>query len=205
MRVVLDSNILFSALITPKGTSGAIHRAWRAGRFQVVTSLAQLDEVRRASRYAKLRSVLRPAKVGAMINHLQQAVVLERLQLAAEADDPDDAFLLAMAVDGAADYLVTGDRQAGMLQRRRIGRARIVTPAEFRDEVLLFVQICKRIFQMSLLSRSRSRASASKGVQCAHQLRSIGTAKANDQAIQRNPERVGGVRATCRGAAIFVG
>jgi len=42
MRVVLDSNILFSALITPNGASGAIYLAWKAGRFQVVTSQAQL-------------------------------------------------------------------------------------------------------------------------------------------------------------------
>ena len=37
MRVVLDTNILFSALISPHGAPDAIYRAWRAARFEVVT------------------------------------------------------------------------------------------------------------------------------------------------------------------------
>lgn len=135
MRVVLDSNILFSALISPHGAPNAIYQAWRANRFELVTSHQQLDEIRRASRYPKLRAVLQPAKVGTMIHNLQRAVVLEQLTLTHEADDPDDAFLLAMAEAGAADYLVTGDRRAGLLQRRHLGRTRIVTPTTFCSEL----------------------------------------------------------------------
>lgn len=136
MRVVLDSNVLFSALISPHGAPDAIYRAWRAARFQVVTSQLQLDEIRRASRYPKLQAILQPARVGTMVNNLQRAVVLNRLSSEIEADDPDDAFLLAMAVEGRADYLVTGDRRAGLLQRGHIGCARILTPAQFCTEVL---------------------------------------------------------------------
>lgn len=136
MRVVLDTNILFSALISPHGVPDMIYRAWRAARFEVVTSRMQLDEIRRASRYPKLQAVLQPARVGTMINNLQRAVVLEQLVIEAESDDPDDAYLLAMALAGDADYLVTGDRRAGLLQRGHIGRARIVTPALFCAEVL---------------------------------------------------------------------
>jgi putative PIN family toxin of toxin-antitoxin system len=136
MRVVLDSNILFSALISPHGAPDAIYRAWRSARFEVVTSQVQLDEIRRASRYPKLQAVLQPSKVGAMINSLQRALVLEHLSIEVEADDPDDSFLLAMALAGNADYLVTGDRRAGLLQLGHIGRTRIVTPAMFCSEVL---------------------------------------------------------------------
>lgn len=136
MRVVLDTNILFSALISPHGTPDVIYRAWRSARFEVVTSQAQLDEIRRASRYSKFQAVLQPAKVGTMVNNLQRAIVLEHLTIAGEADDPDDAFLLAMALAGDADYLVTGDRHAGLLRREHIERTRIVTPAVFCAEVL---------------------------------------------------------------------
>lgn len=65
------------------------------------------------------------------------SALISALEILAEADDPDDAFLLAMAVEGKADYLVTGDHRAGILQLGHIGRARIVTPAQFREEVLL--------------------------------------------------------------------
>ena len=136
MRVVLDTNILFSALISPHGAPDTIYRAWRMARFEVVTSRAQLDEIRRASRYPKLQAVLQPARVGVMINNLQRALVLEQLPRDFEADDPDDAFLLAMADAGRADYLVTGDRRAGLLERGHSGRARILTPAMFCSEVL---------------------------------------------------------------------
>jgi len=136
MRVVLDSNVLFSALISPHGAPDAIYRAWRAARFEVITSRVQLDEIRRASRYPKLQAVLQPARVGVMINNLQRAVILDRLKITLETDDPDDAFLLAMATAGEADYLVTGDRRAGLLQRGHVGRTRIVTPALFCAEML---------------------------------------------------------------------
>lgn len=136
MRVVLDTNILFSALISPHGAPDTIYRAWRAARFEVVTSQIQLEEIRRASRYPKFQAILQPAKVGTMVNNLQRALVLEDLVIDVDADDPDDAFLLAMALATDADYLVTGDRRAGLLQREHIQRTRIVTPAVFCAEVL---------------------------------------------------------------------
>ena len=131
MRVVLDTNVLLSALISPHGAPDAIYRAWRAGRFELVTSLAQLDELRRASRYPKFQAVLQPHRVGAMVNNLQRAVVLEQLPSDIAADDPNDAFLLAMASAGNADYLVTGDRRARLLQRRNIGRTRYCYARQF--------------------------------------------------------------------------
>ena len=42
-----------------------------------------------------------------MVNNFQRAIVLDRLTSDVEADDPNDAFLLAMALAGDADYLVT--------------------------------------------------------------------------------------------------
>jgi len=136
MRVVLDTNVLLSALISPHGAPDAIYRAWRAAKFEVVTSQTQLDELRRASRYPKFQAVLQPHLVGAMVNNLQRAIVLERLPSNVEADDPNDAFLLAMAIASDADYLVTGDHRAGLLQKRSVGCTRIVTPGTFRSEAL---------------------------------------------------------------------
>ena len=40
-----------------------------------------------------------------------------------------------MVIAGNADYLVTGDRTAGLLKRQNIGRTRIVTPAIFCAEI----------------------------------------------------------------------
>ncbi len=136
MRVVLDTNVLLSAMISPHGPPDMIYRAWCAGGFEVVTSTEQLDELRRASRYPKFKTVLQPHRVGTMVNNLQRAIVLHHLPEGIEADDPDDSFLLAMAHASDADYLVTGDHRAGLIRRGSVGRARIVTPSAFCAEVM---------------------------------------------------------------------
>jgi len=139
MRVVLDTNVLLAALISSHNPPNIIYRAWRAARFDLVTGAAQLGELRRVSRYPKIKAILPAHRVGTMINNMQRAIVLgEPLPLpdGIEVHDPDDAFLLAMALAGQADYLVTDDRRAGLLQRGSVGRARIVTPVAFCAEAL---------------------------------------------------------------------
>lgn len=139
MHVILDTNVLLGALISPYGSPDAIYRAWRAARFELVTSTVQLDEVRRASRYSKLKAILPAHRVGTMVNHMRHAVVLESLPALPDGltvNDPNDAFLLAMAQASGADYLVTGDRRAGLLSHENVDRTRIVTPAGFCEEAL---------------------------------------------------------------------
>jgi putative PIN family toxin of toxin-antitoxin system len=139
MRVILDTNVLLGALISPHGAPDLIYRAWRAARFELVTSAIQLEELRRVSRYPKLKAILPAHRVGTLVNNLQRAIVLEALSPlpdGVEAKDPNDTFLLSMALDGEADYLVTGDRRAGLLQRGSLGRTRIVTPGGFCADVL---------------------------------------------------------------------
>jgi uncharacterized protein len=139
MRVVLDTNVLPSALISPHGAPDLIYKAWRAARFELVTSTIQLDELRRASRYPKLKAILPAHRIGAMVNNMQNAIVLERLPALPEGidiSDPHDAYLFTMALTGEADYLITGDKRAGLLQKGNVGQARIITPTQFCKEAL---------------------------------------------------------------------
>lgn len=143
-RASIDSHLarhqgVPGALISAHGPPDAIYRAWRAGQFELVTSAIQLDELWRASRYPKLRAILPPHRVGTMVNNLQRARVLERLPELPDGEvlrDPHDTYLLAMAHASDAAYLVTGDRRAGLLQRRHIGPTQIVTPTDFCVGVL---------------------------------------------------------------------
>jgi uncharacterized protein len=131
VRAVIDTNVLFSALITPGNSPELIYEAWRDKKFLLVTSTFQLDEIRRASRYAKFKANLQPHRVGRMMNHLRQAIIVVPAPIAEEIDDPMDIFLLGMAQTGGADYLVTGDKRAGLLALKTYGRTKIVTPTEF--------------------------------------------------------------------------
>lgn len=131
--------MLLAALISSHSPPDIIYRAWHAARFDLVTAAAQLDELRRVSRYPKLKAILPAHRVGTLINNMQHAIVLDELPPlpdGIEVRDPNDAFLLAMALAGDADYIVTGDRRAGLLQQESLGRTRIVTPTIFCAEAL---------------------------------------------------------------------
>ncbi len=94
MRVVLDTNFFISALISSHGAPDTIYNAWRASQFDLITSLAQLDELRRVSRYPKLKAILPSHHIGAIINNVQRAIVLEHLPnlpQSIEMHDPDDS------------------------------------------------------------------------------------------------------------------
>lgn len=136
MLVVLDSNILISALISSKGAPYSILKEWRRGRFKLATCTEQLDELRRASHYPKIRPLVPPPVFGGLLNHLQRAIILDDFPMKFEADDSHDSYLLNLAVAAEADYLVTGDKRSGLLKRRRIGRARILTASSFCKTML---------------------------------------------------------------------
>jgi hypothetical protein len=131
MRVVLDTGILIAALITADTSPDQVYQAWRKKRFTLVTSVWQLGEFRRASRYERVKKFLKPTEAGNLVNGLKRhATVLKELPDVDLSQDPQDNPVLAMAIAGEADYLVTGDRR-GLLSLKRVGATRIVTAAEF--------------------------------------------------------------------------
>ncbi len=136
MRVVLDTNILVSALISETGTPHKASEAWLGGRFDLVSSYQQIEELRRISRYSKLQQLVSKHVFGELINALGEVALIEVVATVVEISDPDDVFLLGMAKASAADYLVTGDKRAGLLALGTYGRTRIVTPTLFVNEVL---------------------------------------------------------------------
>ena len=112
MRLVVDTNVLISALLI--GTSLPAHLVvlWREGRFDLLTSAEQLDELMRVTRYPKIRERLTPALAGRLINELREvAVLVTNLPTVTICADPFDNYLLAMAAAGSTDFLVTGDKR----------------------------------------------------------------------------------------------
>ena len=137
MLSALDTNILFSALISPRGVCAAIYDAWQEQRFTLVTCQEQLDEIRRVSRYPKMRALVEPHAVGTMLNTMRRAEVFTIRVRGNHALDEADSYLLDLAKGAQADYLVTGDKAAGLLERRKISRAAIVTASTFATALKL--------------------------------------------------------------------
>jgi hypothetical protein len=131
MRVVLDTNILLSALINRHGIPAQLIVAWRERRYDLLTSTEQLLELGGVARRPVLRARIIPSTVGRLIRDLRKlAEVLTRLPEVDRSADPADNFLLAMVEAGAADYLVSGDRR-GVLDLGTHGVTQIIKAREF--------------------------------------------------------------------------
>ena len=135
MRLVIDTNVLISALMTRDTPPDRLYEAWREGRFVLVSCEQQLEEIRRVSRRDSVRLRLRPAEAGRMVNDIRSlAVMLDALPDVDVSLDPYDNYLLALAEAGQADALVTGDKRDVLALGRHRG-TRIVTA---RDALALF-------------------------------------------------------------------
>lgn len=134
MRVVIDTNILISALLSAHSPPAKLLIHWRQGRFLVLTCEEQLDELRRVTRYPKIRERLPSALAGRLINELREVAMLFTPHPPVDiCADPFDNYLLALAQAGSADLLITGDKR-DLLTIKRFGRTRIVAVSAFLPE-----------------------------------------------------------------------
>lgn len=102
-----------------------------------MTCQEQIDEIRTACRTPKFRYRLQPHHIGTMLNNLYGASVWEGpLPSKHRAADPTDSYLLDLIDAAQPDYAVTGDKRSGLLQRRTLGRTKILSATEFYEKVL---------------------------------------------------------------------
>jgi uncharacterized protein len=135
MRIVLDANLLCSALIAPGGVADRVYVAWRDRHFALLTCEEQLEEFRRVTRYPRVRRYIEPAAAGTMHNELRRlAVLVTDLPAIDASQDPADNFLLAVAQAGDADSLVTGDKH-DLLSMGTSGRTRIITARQLLESL----------------------------------------------------------------------
>jgi uncharacterized protein len=131
MRVVLDTNILVSALIAPAGNPAAIYNAWEQGKFTLLTCTEHLDELRATLQRPRVANLIKPYKAGRLVNQIKKlAEDVCQLPRLKRSPDPGDNFLLALAEAGRADYLVTGDK-SGLLVFDSHKSTRIITARDF--------------------------------------------------------------------------
>jgi len=131
MRVVLDTNIIVSALIAPQGKPAAIIRVWLDRKFTLLTCAAQVDELCSTLQKPRVAELVKPHKAGRLVNQVKKlAEDIDPLPRVARSPDPADDFLLALSEGGKADYLVTGDK-SGLLALDRHKATRIVSAREF--------------------------------------------------------------------------
>lgn len=127
--------MLLSGLLKRGGAADRLRLAWEEGSFVLVTSEWQIGELRRVSRYPKLTRHLRPHEVGRLVGHMRRrAVVVASLPNIEASPDPDDDPILATAVGGSAERIVTGDK-SHLIVLRTVGGIQILSATEFAREL----------------------------------------------------------------------
>jgi uncharacterized protein len=135
-RVVLDTNLIVSGLISPTGTPSYLLDLWTQGRFTLLTSPLFQSEVENVLHrdYIKQRYQLAEQRISEFLADLQQAAepVIPLQDLPLHSRDPKDDKLLSLALGGEAEYLITGDNDLLVLDGNpALEKLRIITAAAF--------------------------------------------------------------------------
>lgn len=111
MRIVLDSDVLVSALMT-KGTPPArLYQGWLRGDIELVTCAAQIDEITDVLSRPKLRKYVDRADAAQLVaDVLLRAIVVRDKPIPRRSPGPKADAIFATAVAGEAELLVSGDK-----------------------------------------------------------------------------------------------
>jgi len=129
---VVDANVLVSAIAFKQRTSPAIIlESWESRRFSLIASEVLLEEVKRTLEKPYFAAVISRERTARALASLREWATIVELNLPVRgvATHPENDLLIATAVSGDADYLVTGD-----IQLQKLGHhesVTIVSPAEF--------------------------------------------------------------------------
>lgn len=134
-RVVVDANILVSALIVKRGNPNRLVRAWQQGTMHLITAPLLIVEVDRTLHRPRIRQkyAITEEEVRELVGALQAAEEVQpQEELPLVPRDVKDTPLLAVALGGHADYLVTGDEDLLVLAGDpALGGLQIVTVRDF--------------------------------------------------------------------------
>jgi hypothetical protein len=128
IKVIIDTNIWVSFLISNKIIK--LDSLFYQNRIIVLFSKELLDELNKVSKYPKLKKYFSPTAIEDMINSLND--YLDFIEVFTKVNicrDPNDNFLLSLAKDGKANYLITGDND--LLDLKSFGQTKIISLVDF--------------------------------------------------------------------------
>ena len=133
-RVVLDTNVLVSALLFRTGALVWLREAWAAGTIRPLASRETVTELIRVLAYPKFR-LGKEDRAQLLGDYLPSCETLAEPQAASIPDcrDPFDRKFLTLALAARADALDTGDKD--LLDLASTFAVPILTPAAFRERL----------------------------------------------------------------------
>ena len=130
-RVVLDTNVVLSALLFAQGRLAPLRSAWRRAAFHPLVSKPTVEELMRALTYPKFKLTPEDQRelVADYLPYCTTVRVPPRPPATPPCRDPFDVMFLQLAIAGKADFLVTGDKDLLRLDGRI--RCPIIAPEAF--------------------------------------------------------------------------
>ncbi len=132
-KVVIDTNVFISSLLSRKGAPYQLMAMWRNGRFSLITSPYLVNELTRVLTYPRIakRLHITGAKTTTIIQYLlaNAEMTSGNLELPGVTRDPKDDAVVACAQEGHADYIVSGDDD--LLVLGEFQGIEMITPASF--------------------------------------------------------------------------
>ncbi|MBI4332439.1 MAG: putative toxin-antitoxin system toxin component, PIN family [Chloroflexi bacterium] len=125
--MVPDTNVLVSGVIAPRGNPAFPLDCWRNGEVQLITSFEILREFERVMQ-EKLRAPREEVEIVKAFLVWKGRVVEPKQRFTVVQDDPSDNKFLEAAVEGNADFIVSGDKHLKSLKNFK--EIQIVSPAE---------------------------------------------------------------------------
>jgi len=133
MIVVLDTNVIISALFSPSGPPGEIIRYWEDFKISVATSDFLLDELESVLRYSKVSRFLKLSdeEIHLFLNRFKMfaSMVNSESYLDVIKNDPDDNRVLECANAAKAHFIISGDQH--LQEIREFQGIVILSPTSF--------------------------------------------------------------------------
>jgi len=127
-KIIIDTNLWISFLLS-KRISG-LDKLFIDKSITVLFSQELLDEFIEVSRRPKLKKYFNIIDLESLLHQIN--LHAEFVQVTSESSacrDPKDNFLLSLAIDSNANYLLTGDKD--LLELKKVGKTQILTLTQY--------------------------------------------------------------------------
>jgi uncharacterized protein len=129
MRVVLDTNVLVSAILL-KGRLSRFQELWKNGTLSPLLSKETFQEFKTVLSYPKFslsKDEIKAIMEDELLPYFEVIDIKEKIH--GVCRDPNDDMFLSVAVNAQTPYVVTGDKD--LLALRKYKSIKIVSPQEY--------------------------------------------------------------------------
>jgi len=131
LKLIIDTNLWVSFIISNK--QNLLDTLLFRNKARLIFSSELITEIQETIKKPRLKKYFATNALEEMLSTFEPIIDLIKVEsIVTICRDPNDNFLLALAKDGKADYLLTGDKD--LLELIKFGKTKIKTITSFFDE-----------------------------------------------------------------------